>query len=252
MENSTNMAEPPAIVSISLRPKDNAFCPWGFLGVSTTTTQQAETVEAQLMEGMWIQQTSLPVPGRQGEYPTIMIQAEEVNKENYGNLSMDGKLLRLVEATLCSVSPMKVISKDTWVFDDQILRLNKWTPNFSTRKDALVWIRFPESLALVLSTGSWKTLFSLARAVRFMWHSLLGSLSTILPFPKDDNTLHETTPSCIICNYHEGFLCLHHLESLSILMSTMLDSITLLQLLQVPHLSNVIPGLRFLLTVLFR
>ncbi|KAF9625925.1 hypothetical protein IFM89_027793 [Coptis chinensis] len=129
--------------------------------------------------GRSIDTSSLPTPGMQGEYPTICLIEEEVDRGiQYYLKSLVGRLdlvkmdLSKVKALVvekwallgeCLVTPLgkgylmfkfdkeedftKVWEQGSWLFDSQVLRLSKWTPNFSTEKEtqshAMVWVRFP-------------------------------------------------------------------------------------------------------------
>ncbi|KAF9606879.1 hypothetical protein IFM89_029478 [Coptis chinensis] len=129
--------------------------------------------------GRSIDASSLPTSGMQGEYPTICLIEEEVDRGiQYCLKSLVGRLdlvkmdLDKVKALVvdkwapsgeCIVTPLgkgflmfkfdkeedytKVWEQGSWMFDSQVLRLSKWTPNFTTEKEsqshAMVWVRFP-------------------------------------------------------------------------------------------------------------
>ncbi|KAF9591847.1 hypothetical protein IFM89_008497 [Coptis chinensis] len=112
----------------------------------------------------------------QGEYPTICLIEEEVDRGiQYCLKSLVGRLdlvkmdLNKVKALVldkwalsgeCLVTPLgkgylmfkfdkeedyaKVWEQGSWLFDSQVLRLSKWTPNFTTEKEthshAMVWV----------------------------------------------------------------------------------------------------------------
>ncbi|KAF9623162.1 hypothetical protein IFM89_037743 [Coptis chinensis] len=203
--------------------KAPVFCPWGFLNEEGTQNARSsiEVVEklrangnvtdkgqetqrksyaraTKTTYGREVDTAALPVPGRQGEYPTITIHTEEVDKGLefcklvlVGRLDMSKLTMNVVNEKVKQLwkpnhewqaTPLgrgyimfrftneldyhRIWGQGTWVFDDQILRLSKWTLNFSTSKEnhsnALVWIRFP---GLSLEYWEIKTLFSLARAI---------------------------------------------------------------------------------------
>ncbi|KAF9618666.1 hypothetical protein IFM89_002361 [Coptis chinensis] len=177
------------------QPKGQIFCPWGFLDATITPPEDRGNEEVNSIEvidvdstqnnrnmgkksyanttkttyGRDVDTATLPTPGRQGEYPTISIQADEVDKElEFCKLSLATPLGRgyIMFHFTDETDYQRVWTQGTWVFDDQVLRLSKWTPNFSTSKEnhsnALVWIRFP---GLSLEYWEMKTLFSLGRAV---------------------------------------------------------------------------------------
>ncbi|KAF9616183.1 hypothetical protein IFM89_028959 [Coptis chinensis] len=214
------------IIETTPLPKDAVFCPWGFLdGISdketdneplnaslnATTTGEVQNIQSTGVHGKKtyanvtrttygrdVDTATLPTPGRQGEYPTISIQTDDVDKGlEYCKLGLVGRLdmskLNMYDVnnkvkelwkpkSEWQATPLgkgyimfcftdetdyqRVWTQGTWVFDEQVLRLSKWTPNFSTSKEnhlnGLVWIRFP---GLSLEYWELKTLFSLGRAV---------------------------------------------------------------------------------------
>ncbi|KAF9591290.1 hypothetical protein IFM89_003602 [Coptis chinensis] len=148
-------------------------------GRGNPTRKSYAAAAAKTKYGRSIDASSLPTPGMQGEYPTICLIEEEVDRGiQYCLKSLVGRLdlvkmdLNKVKALVldkwalsgeCLVTPLgkgylmfkfdkeedyaKVWEQGSWLFDSQVLRLSKWTPNFTTEKEtqshAMVWVRFP-------------------------------------------------------------------------------------------------------------
>ncbi|KAF9623905.1 hypothetical protein IFM89_006251 [Coptis chinensis] len=195
-----------------------SFCPWGFLNFEATQNQEQTTNIVQETEvvtqarpsrsyaavlkpkyGRNVDTSSLPTPGRQGEFPTISLIEDEVDKGiEYCSQSLVGRLdmnkldldrIRVLvrvhwkPSGFVQVTPLgrahvifrfdkvedfqKTWDQGSWIFDSQILRLVKWTPNFSTEKEtqshAGVWVRFP---GLSLECWEVRNLLALGRALR--------------------------------------------------------------------------------------
>ncbi|KAF9608645.1 hypothetical protein IFM89_010429 [Coptis chinensis] len=144
-------------------------------GRGNPTRKSYAAAAAKPKYGRSIDASSLPTPGMQGEYPTICLIEEEVDRGiQYCLKSLVGRLdlvkmdLDKVKALVvdkwapsgeCIVTPLgkgflmfkfdkeedytKVWEQGSWMFDSQVLRLSKWTPNLTTEKEsqshAMVW-----------------------------------------------------------------------------------------------------------------
>ncbi|KAF9598223.1 hypothetical protein IFM89_025924 [Coptis chinensis] len=141
---------------------------------------------------------SLPIPGKQGEFPTISLIKEEVDngikhcsQSLVGRLDMSKIDLERIKILVQQLwrpvgkiqsTPLgrghvmfhfdkaedfpKIWDQGPWIFDKQVLRLVKWTPNFSTEKEiqshAAVWVRFS---GLSLEYWEIRNLLALGRAL---------------------------------------------------------------------------------------
>ncbi|KAF9604375.1 hypothetical protein IFM89_006382 [Coptis chinensis] len=87
-----SMGAPSVTILEPVLTKDPIFCPWGFMNVDLTQNQHSSptmveetTTNKALSDDM--------LPGRQGEYPTITIEAEEVDKGlDFCKLALVGRL----------------------------------------------------------------------------------------------------------------------------------------------------------------
>ncbi|KAF9591381.1 hypothetical protein IFM89_004066 [Coptis chinensis] len=148
--------------------------------------------------GRNIDTSLLPSPGEQGGFPSIQLFDEDLEKGRdfckhglVGRLDLSKLKLGKVRSSVTnlwrlqgtwSMTPLgkgyimfrfecledyqKVWDQGAWKVENQILRLSKWSPNFSTKKEtqshAAVWVRFP---GLPLEYWEIRNLLALGRAV---------------------------------------------------------------------------------------
>ncbi|KAF9611587.1 hypothetical protein IFM89_033591 [Coptis chinensis] len=148
--------------------------------------------------GRNIDTSLLPSPGEQGGFPSIQLFDEDLEKGRdfckqglVGRLDLSKLKLDKVRSSVtnlwrlqgtwfmtplgkgyimfrfeCLEDYQKVWDQGAWKVENQILRLSKWSPNFSTEKEtqshAAVWVRFP---GLPLEYWEIRNLLALGRAV---------------------------------------------------------------------------------------
>ncbi|KAF5202947.1 hypothetical protein FRX31_007466 [Thalictrum thalictroides] len=103
--------------------------------------------------GRNIDTSSLPVPGKQGDFLTISLIEDEVDKgiqhclrSLVGRIDMQKVNLER-NKTLVRMLWNPTGDQGSWIFDKHVLRLSKWSRNFSIEKEtqshAAVWVKFP-------------------------------------------------------------------------------------------------------------
>ncbi|KAF5195386.1 Ribonuclease h domain [Thalictrum thalictroides] len=168
-----------------------------------TTSFAAAVAGSQPKVGRDIDLSSLPIPGKQGSFPMVKLAKDEVLKgieqckwalvgrldfqktnitkiraeiEQKWNLKGGYKAIPFGRGYLMlnffiEEDYLRIWQQGSWILDGQVLRVNKWTPNFNTASQAtyhaLIWVKFPG-----LSQEYWEvfTLMSIARALGHPMH----------------------------------------------------------------------------------
>ncbi|KAF5194594.1 zinc ion binding / nucleic acid binding protein [Thalictrum thalictroides] len=166
--------------------------------VEGSTAKKSYASAAKPRYGRNVDISDLPSPGKQGDFPTVSLIDEEVEKGlDFCKLSLVGRLdlqkitlarVRSIAAEIWSpkggwmITPlgrgyimvrfededdyMRVWEQVTWLFDKQVLRLSKWSPNFSidrqVQSHAAVWVKFP---GLSLEYWEVKNLLAMGKAL---------------------------------------------------------------------------------------